>query len=286
MPGCFEWMELWALFHSPDEGFDQVIGGLDMILFTAHTFYGLSAEFEKLQHQTFIGDEGLMRDSVKEQLRRTLGAIEKLCEDINFVFSVRQIGRIKSKISSEKYTMKNFRSDMKILQDRIFDEMSSPLFVCIPADRADYYRNADLFGSDVSKHFPSASIDIDEAGKCLATGRNTACVFHLMRIMECGLRVLGKSLNDPNLDPKKNPTWDRILQRCDKELQVPYNQRTQDWQTHQQFFAEATANLRAVKDAWRNPALHIERFYDEEKALDIWRAVKAFMRHLATVLSE
>jgi hypothetical protein len=50
------------------------------------------------------------------------------------------------------------------------------------------------------------------------------------------------------------------------------------------FFSNATADLRSVKDAWRNPTLHIERIYDGEEASEIWNAVKTFMRGLAQKL--
>jgi hypothetical protein len=36
--------------------------------------------------------------------------------------------------------------------------------------------------------------DADEAGKCFAVGRYTACVFHLMRIMERCVQKMGRDL--------------------------------------------------------------------------------------------
>ena len=114
---------------------------------------------------------------------------------------------------------------------------------------------------------------------------NTACVFHLMRVMEHGLRVLGKSLNEPSLDPSRNPSWEVILRKCDEQLKLPIKDRCTEWKTDDLFFSTATANLRSVKNAWRNPTLHIERSYDEETALEVFNATKAFMRHLATKLS-
>lgn len=107
-----------------------------------------------------------------------------------------------------------------------------------------------------------------------------------MRVVERGLRVLGAALNDPNLDPSRNPTWETILRKCDAELQKPYDKRSPEWQKEQQFFAEATANIRAVKDAWRKPSIHVEMDYDDEKAIAIFRAVRAFVRQLATKLHE
>jgi hypothetical protein len=44
--------------------------------------------------------------------------------------------------------------------------------------------------------------------------------------------------------------------------------------------------LRAVKDAWRNPTMHVRIAYDEEESRDVWNTVRVFMRHLATKLEE
>jgi hypothetical protein len=230
---------------------------------------------------------GYTEDSqrVASLLETSLNHAENHCKDLNLGFSIVMIDRIRHNIHSQE-GFGHLKEQYSRLRERIDDELRSQLLLHIPADKVEYYRGNHQFGEPVSNKFPSAAYDISEAGKCFAVGRNIACVFHLMRVMEYGLRALGKSLNDPNLDPKKNPTWDRILQLCDKELQLPYAQQSSEWQQHQQFFAEATANLRAVKDAWRNPTLHVEQFYDEEKALDVWNAVRAFMKHLATILSE
>lgn len=182
--------------------------------------------------------------------------------------------------------MAQLRVDQRvmILKERIDDELRQvELFVLEPRKRV-YLTNPYPFGVEVASRFPGAVQDIEAAGRCFAFDSHTAGVFHLMRVVEVGLRALGLSLNDPSLDPKRNPSWDRILGRCDDELKKPYTNRAAEWKSDQAFFADATANLRAVKDAWRNPTLHVERSYDEEKALDIWNAVRAFMRHLATKL--
>jgi hypothetical protein len=176
--------------------------------------------------------------------------------------------------------------EFSILKKRIDDELKNRKFLAIAPDRSRFYRSPELFGADVTKKFPSASYDIEEAGTCYACDRPTACVFHLMRVMEVGLRVLGSSLGNPDLDAKRNPSWERILKPCDDELKKPVAQRSSFWRQDDLFFSNATANLRAVKDAWRNPTLHIEANYDGERAHEILNTVKAFMRHLAQKLAE
>jgi hypothetical protein len=65
-----------------------------------------------------------------------------------------------------------------------------------------YRKGADLFGADVATKFATtAAFEIDEAGKCLAVGRHTAAVFHLMRVMEVGVNAASACLRIP--DPVK-----------------------------------------------------------------------------------
>lgn len=167
------------------------------------------------------------------------------------------------------------------LGHRLTDEASEKNVFIMPSDRVQYYDRPHLFGETVDQVFPTATLDIEEAGKCYAMGRNTACVFHLMRVMEVGLRGLSDLLGNPN---DGAPNWGQILSRCDRELQRP-TQRSAEWNADPTFFSEATAQLRAVKDAWRNPTMHVEASYDEERTLDIWNAVSAFMRSLARKMS-
>jgi hypothetical protein len=200
--------------------------------------------------------------------------------------SVDQTDYILRLFDSGTLNYRHFQEMQAQLFDRIQDDLRRGEFFMIPAHKRDYYTHAATqFGDNVNKKFPGAQNDIESASKCFAFGRYTAVVFHLMRAMELGLRALGNSLNDTRLDPKRNPTWDTILRRCDDELKLPLQDRSVEWKTKPQFYCDATANLRAVKDAWRNPTMHVEREYDEDQALDVLSATRGFMRHLATELS-
>ena len=46
-----------------------------------------------------------------------------------------------------------------------------------------------LFSAPAQIAFPSAGMDIVEAGRCLALGRNNAAIYHLMQVAEVGLRA-------------------------------------------------------------------------------------------------
>jgi hypothetical protein len=61
------------------------------------------------------------------------------------------------------------------------------LLVLEPKEQSYFSQKEPHFGIDVASKFQTlATFEIDEAAKCLALGRHTAGIFHLMRCMEIG----------------------------------------------------------------------------------------------------
>lgn len=200
--------------------------------------------------------------------------------------AVAQLDRINGQLDNMP-TVSNqlMTSLLNELLNRVRDQLEETYCLLLSGEEARRFETPiDDKWRPVVDRFPSTADDVEEAAKCLAVGRHTAAVFHLMRVVEVGLRALGRSLNDSTLDPASNPNWERILTKCDSELRRPLRERSDEWRSDEPFYSEATANLRSIKDAWRNPTLHVERHYDEERAEEVYHAVRAFMRHLATKL--
>ena len=173
------------------------------------------------------------------------------------------------------------------LNKRIEVELKAHMYLCVSKEQAQFYKKPLENWDTTEAAFPKVRYDIEEASKCVALRRNTAAVFHLMRVMGAGLTALGKSLNEPTLDASQNPTWNNVLRRCARELEKEFKHMSPVWQSDKQFYATATAKLYAVKDAWRNPNAHeVGEKYTDEEALDIYRTIRSFMRHLATKLKE
>jgi hypothetical protein len=91
--------------------------------------------------------------------------------------------------------------------ERLRDELETKFFLHIDNQEL-FEQRLPLFGEDVTLAFPKAAYDISEAGKCLALDRATACVFHLMRVVEVGIARLGSALNI-ELNPKWG--WQRLI---------------------------------------------------------------------------
>jgi len=206
------------------------------------------------------------------------------CLNSNLVWSARTVRKIIEALPSPKFGTEDLDKLGHELMDRLSEEMESMLFFLIEPSKQYLFTEKYLFRVEVATAFPSAIVDIEEAGKCMAFERWTASVFHLMRVMEVGLRVLENTLKLP--PSTTNRSWERVLKECDKQQAKPFSERTPEWQNNGKFLAEATAMLRSVKVAWRNPTMHIERTYTEEQVEDIWNVVKGFMQYLAMKIKE
>jgi hypothetical protein len=178
------------------------------------------------------------------------------------------------------------RESVRNLALRIDDQLQGRKFLYLPPSRVADYEQPKRGWDDVLESFPSVVDEISESGRCFALGQYTASAFHSMRIAEAGVRALGVSLHDPGIDPKKNPSWEKILARCNAELNKEPKHRSTEWQRNGDRLTEATLYLRGVKEAWRNPTMHVEKDYNEEQASDVRSAVRTLMRHLATFLHE
>jgi len=163
------------------------------------------------------------------------------------------------------------------------------LFV-LERERAHFFESADpLFGRDVEKAFPAAAFEIEEAGKCLALSRPTAAVFHLMRVIEVGLRSVSKCLGIPDPIKEAERNWGVVLKKIKDEIELRAKSGTQKpWGSakDKQFFGEVYGSLDAVRVAWRNSTMHVENKYTDDEAEHIWVAVKGFMRKLASRCDE
>jgi hypothetical protein len=163
------------------------------------------------------------------------------------------------------------------LQHRMEDELSSRFFLAVPFDKVKFYEQKEpLFGEEVFNQFPRIIVDIEEAGKCLALGRATACVFHLMRVMEDALKFVALKLDIPYA-----PSWESYIKHIDKKMSADYKDKTPEWKKDEPFFRDLLGDFQAIRWAWRNPTMHIVRQYAVEEAESIFQAVRGFMQRLA-----
>ena len=205
--------------------------------------------------------------------------IKSECATLELTYCSLHIDRFLRATENGHLTNGELHTKSDELANRVRDELQSNVFMHLPKEKARFFTESrNIFGQGTLEMFPSIIVEVEEAGKCYAAGRNTAAVFHLMRIMEAGLKCAAAELSIPT---ETNPSWHSILKKFDEAIQAKHVH--DDWTD---FYNGLRARLYAVKDAWRNPTMHIDQNYGEEEALDIYNNVTSFMRHLSTRLSE
>jgi len=176
---------------------------------------------------------------------------------------------------------REMRTRLQDVRSRLCDELRSKYVFLVPAKD---HIGGPGFGDVVSAAFPSAEYDIVEAHKCLTFARTTACVMHMMRVLELGLIALA---NDLGLKSKSD-NWHSIIRSVQEEISARNKGSHGDsWKdVDEPFYSEAVAHFRVLKNAWRNHSMHARSKYTEEEAEEIYVAARSFMKHLSERLSE
>ena len=247
----------------------------DMERFAAAAFHDigtnlglLGCKLERLPHELDAVELGTVYRPLLEQIRALCAKIDLRCSVIcvdDFLGALRY-----------GMTVEQMRHALAELNNSIRREMQVCLFFHMPGEQAKFYAQGDLFGSEVSARFPSIHFDMVEAGNCYAMGRGTACVFHLMRVVEIGVQEFGTALK-VSLTGQKN--WQNILDEINKAIKALPSKEPKT-----PGLSQASANLYAVKLAWRNEVMHPNDKYTLEEAKDLIDVVRIFVNQLATII--
>lgn len=206
-----------------------------------------------------------------------LAVLQRRCTPLGLSSTLAQIERVKEMFFSENthhYTYEQMSTAMLEVCTRLRDELEARKLYMVSVERTAYL-SSNQFAAVVSERFPEAIQDMGEAAKCFAFERPTACIFHLMRVTEVGLNAFADLLEIPD----HNPTWEPIIRKIDAELKANYKDRK--YKGDQDFLANSSTHLHAVKVAWRNKTMHVEKINTMEHAKEIYDATCGFMRYLA-----
>ena len=214
-------------------------------------------------------------------LRETVTLMAGACKEMGLQQSSIYAGQLLQQVTSGKDPEKVLSQESAaFFQTLLQNELHSVFFKHVSKENADLYNNREAFGPQVSLKFSLAISDIEEASKCLALERSTACVFHLMRVMERGVQYFGKKLGVKLVAEK---TWQKILDDLNAPIKA-MPQKTKRQQERKEELAALHAHLFNVKLAWRNRVMHPKASYSPEEAADVYQQVDKFMRYLAATL--
>jgi hypothetical protein len=190
-------------------------------------------------------------------------------------------------------------TELRNITEFVMMEADKKRFLYVAADRSQYLDKSDLFGEAVTNSFPSAVVDIREAGNCLAAECNTAAVFHLMRTAEWGLRAIcshfglrkAKSIKrsgKAKYTPMSHVDWETMLNQLHPLVDAKINKtkRGPDKQALQEYYYPILQDIRGIRNAWRNHVMHSRAEYTRLDAAAIFDHVRRLMIKISLKISE
>lgn len=189
------------------------------------------------------------------------------------------------------------------LGDQFRDELKDWQAILLSTDESALYADGkrDRYGDDVLRAFPSASLHAAEACKCYALNRWTACTYHCIGVIECGIKALCKELNAEVDFEKSELTWEKMINAIEKQLTPQRDgssgvikpaprkvSHPDSWHQDEGFFRAIIAELRSIQRGFRNPTMHFRIVYpsDRDQAQALLTSSASFLRLLSRKVRE
>lgn len=286
-----------------DGNLNRLVSLWDMLQVHAHSFV-------KLLIDLYAFEQGFRSGVLVHDMENFAGAlllVRKECEHFGAVSASKQLDRIDKVFEYAHSNGKRLAYDdiARLLSEfrvRVEEDLEEEVFFrSDPSTARMFFEHGkgesalrelvpkppeQIVGVDVVQKFQSVLWDFEEAEKCLVTGRNTASVFHLMRVLEIGLGVLAKQFNPPI--PSEHTNWETIINQSEKRIATMDSDpnRSATWKDDREFYSQCASHFRVFKDAWRNYTAHARGRYDAQQALEMFNNVRGFMQKLATRFHE
>jgi hypothetical protein len=190
---------------------------------------------------------------------------------------------------------------------------SGPLFAPSPFTSMTFGtdQGTQPFGKLVHRKFEKARYDAEQVSLCLLAGAFTAAIFHMMRVVEWGVRALGEDLSVRRIKevvkpkqtsmvasqrpPKQKPIYHlKPLENCTWETMQGYLRKQADKRLaklrpgpakdeKQAFYSTVFQNFHGFREAWRNHVMHTRMDFREPDAIEVLSCVNRFMNMLASI---
>ncbi len=169
----------------------------DLRRFYGSLFSSLTAILSRLEI-LMAGDKAALAvtpDVLDPFRSHVLVPLASLCVEMQLPVSLSYVERIQSILNHDRdLKIEQLRSWAIGLQERLEDEMKSELLFQLPRERVRFYLYNERIPAAIDGPLDSCIPEMIAAGRCLGYGEGTAAVFHLMRCVDKGLRLVADSL--------------------------------------------------------------------------------------------
>jgi hypothetical protein len=236
-------------------------------IFPAHLFARLAAVSHDVSR-----DMLLLNTQKYNEIARWLNEMEQGCVSMGLVRTAKQIRAVLEACSSGKCTPARFQNLVKPITGLLVEELSEFVFLAVPRNRVGFFQ------LPVGKKVPGADEAVREfhaARRCLGLGEPTACVLHLVRVIDFGAKTVATSLGIH--------TEGLTVGGIAAEIQNSVRSLSKSGACGsdvEQFYNALVMDLRAFIRAYRNPVVHGFQVFTDQQANNLVVTVGDFMMHL------
>jgi len=210
-------------------------------------------------------------------LWKLIPALEQGCRELGLPMTLDAIRLYREAAGYNEPDNQQIHNRLQEVILRAGKELESVKFLFVSGTHVPHYEiPADGWEAAI-KEFPEIQSDVEEANRCFALSRTTASVFHMMRVMEAGIRRLAARL-DPTIDVTLS--WGLLEPLINNAV----NALPRTEAERKSKLAAAAAHFHNVRWAWRNETMHPKAVYSETEASEVLAAVRAFINTLATIV--
>lgn len=244
-------------------------------LFPAHLIVRLAA----MSHD--VTRDQLIRRQKYNQYAAFLQEVEKPCIDAGLPRTAKQIRVVLDACAQGQCAPVTFIALLKPIFPLLCQDLEERQFLGVAPQRIRFLqvpqprKRQSRRQSARTKGADEALREFHAARRCFGLGEPTACVLHLTRVIDFGAKVVAKSLGIKTesrtigvLAAEIQNTVQSLVKggKCTSETEESYN----EWVT----------DLRAFIRAYRNPAVHQFKQFDDNQAFTLITVVGDFMGHL------
>jgi hypothetical protein len=277
----------------------------DVLRLYADKFVGIEGWLKQMQmiylNPLPIGSSGPAPSPLADEslalLRERVGRAKDLATEINLTGTTRTLDRLLTAIGDpadhKRHMIVNFATDIAHLlgevAQRLQEELEEHHFVMLDNNKSAVLLHVDDDWAPSIKKFRSAEYDIKNGVDCYACEHDTACVFHMMRVAEIGLRALSREREVSFPDkPIEWAQWEELIDKIDAGGKAVANALAKgpERDAARAFYRGAVGQFHSFKDRYRNVVMHVRKRYDSPAALRSINEVRDFMNGLSAKIGE
>ena len=251
-------------------------------------------DLKDIQHSALRACDAGCRDVMvpherMEQLIKPVFEYTRMqCEQIDLKSAISRIDGPTRNAFMRPVTYDVLCNHIQALLDAIESELCNRRFAFVPDAKA---KVLDVLGNEwkpVWNVLPDAERDATDAVECYALDKNTASVFHSMRVAEHCVRALAKRLrvtltHKGQSQPIDFADWGKVITGCNNAIARAREMSPgQKQQGRLELYSDAAQHCLFMKDIWRNNISHTRKPYNEGEAIGVLIRVRDFALFVAT----